>query len=90
MHTHLEKYWHAQVIESACKSIIDGKPAGSDPVKAFFTKSFDEVHQNHFARFSRLVFAQPLNLGLLIISNAPLPYLLLFRLTQISQIMTKD
>merc|ERR550537_645195 len=33
----------AEVIESACKSIIDGKPAGSDPVKAFFTKSFDEV-----------------------------------------------
>jgi len=33
----------AEVIESACKSIIDGKAAGSDPVKAFFVKAFDEV-----------------------------------------------
>jgi restriction endonuclease Mrr len=33
----------AEVIESACKSIIDGKASGSDPVKAFFTKAFDEV-----------------------------------------------
>jgi len=38
-----------EVIDSACKSIIDGKPAGSDPVKAFFTKAFDEVSKADLA-----------------------------------------
>merc|ERR1711939_299253 len=39
----------AEVTERACKSIIDGKPAGSDPVKAFFTKAFDEVSKADLA-----------------------------------------